>query len=517
MTHREDTVRGLVRWLLLGALAAVAPCVAVAPAHAGVISMAVEWLRQQVEENPDDPHLHRALARGLSNVGDTAGAAAEWGIIASRWPASRQDVYFELGRACYAAGDDAGAVSAFEQAAARDPTSGPIQLWLGLALRRVARRAEADTALARAAERSPELRQEALLLRGVDRLERGDASGGERLLSEAIELDPTTETARRARLLLPRRATLSSERSFSLFGHVGSEFDSNVTLDSGLDLSRGTADRDDLRAVFGAGGVWRPWQGERGSFALGYRYDGSAHTDRLDYDLQGHLGFGSLLWAVNDRVALRLDGLFSHLRLGDARYLQTRTIRPSVFVGLGDTLGVSRLYADAERRSDFEEPTLASLDQDGFAWSAGLEHTVPFPGWSGGTVTLGGRFSRFDASAGVDLFGFEAAYDNDRWDAGVVVTLPLRFETALVASASVGFERYANANVIDFLTDDGIGDATASRRRDVVAEYALTLSRPLLENLHLDVSYRLTDRASNVDLYAYDRHVMGVVLRFATD
>ena len=132
-------------------------------------------------------------------------------------------------------------------------------------------------------------------------------------------------------------------------------------------------------------------------------------------------------------------------------------------------------------------------------------------------MTFGGRFSRFDASAGRDLFGFGAAYDNDRWDAGIVVALPLGFETSLVASASFGFEHYQHANVIDFLTDDGVGDATANRRRDVVAEYALTLSRPLREHLYLDLSYRVTDRKSNVDLYSYDRQVVGVMLRFATD
>ncbi len=495
------------------AIAALAPSRA-APAPQ-VTSLAVEWIRQQVASNPDDPHLHRALARGLSQAGDDAGAAAEWKRIAARWPEIRDDVFVELGRACHAAGDDACAQAAFEQAASRDPASGLVQLWLGLSLRRLGRSEEADRAFTRAAELAPALQQETLLLRGTEHLAQGDSEAGERLLQQAIELDPTTETARRAQLLLPQRAPLAGESRFSLFGHVGTEYDSNLTLDSGLDLGRGTDDRDDVRGVFGAGGVVRPWQSEHGSLALGYRIDGSAHVDRLDYDLQSHLVFGSLLWSVNDRATLRLDGLFSHQRLGDARYLQTRTVRPNLFIGFGETIGVSRLYADLERRSDYEEPTLSSLDQDGLSIGGGFEHTTPLPGWNGGSVTLGGRYARFASGADRDVFRFGPAYDDTRWDAEASLALPLHFDVSLVASASFGFEHYRHANVIDFLTDDGIGDARPERRHDVVAEYAIGLSRPLREHFFLDLGYRFTKRSSNVDLYAYDRHVVGLTLRFA--
>ena len=41
-------------------------------------------------------------------------------------------------------------------------------------------------------------------------------------------------------------------------------------------------------------------------------------TDLLDYTSRDISAWLALLWRVHDRVALRLDGLFSHLRLGDA-------------------------------------------------------------------------------------------------------------------------------------------------------------------------------------------------------
>ncbi len=45
-----------------------------------------------------------------------------------------------------------------------------------------------------------------------------------------------------------------------------------------------------------------------------------------------------------------------------------------------------------------------------------------------------------------------------------------------------------------------------SRREDRIAILRLGLERPLGEHASLEVSYRVTDRDSNVDFFAYDRH-----------
>jgi len=77
-------------------------------------------------------------------------------------------------------------------------------------------------------------------------------------------------------------------------------------------------------------------------------------------------------------------------------------------------------------------------------------------------------------------------------------------------------EAYANLNLIDALTDDGIGTATPSRRRDGIWETRLRIARPLTRFLDLELSAGYLDRHSNVDLYDYDRWVSGLAFRVHT-
>ena len=94
------------------------------------------------------------------------------------------------------------------------------------------------------------------------------------------------------------------------------------------------------------------------------------------------------------------------------------------------------------------------------------------------------------------------------------IALPWRF------SADWGFsylrEQYANANLIDALTDDGIGTLTPSKRHDNVWETRLRIARPLTRFMDVELSAGYLDRASNVDVYHYDRWVSGLAFRVHT-
>ena len=476
----------------------------------------VSRLRALAAEHPDDPDLQWALARAESATDPAAGADRVEAYVA-RWPDRRDDAWLELGKLRAAAGQDERALAAFDRAAAQAPDSGVVQLHRGLALRRLGRLDEANQALARAAELEPALRQESLLLRGADELAAGRRDAGVALLDAAISVDPSSEGARRARILLPRDRTATPSR-IGLFAQSGVEYDSNVTLDNKLHLQTATHDPDDVAGIWSAGGTFRVLGNERASFTLGYRYDGSAYTELTDYNVQGHLGVASVAWRALDRVTLRLDGTFSHLRLGDARYAESRALRPAVFFALGEQAGVSSVYGQWERVSYFDEPTLSSLDQDGRWLALGVEHTLPLPGLPGALATFGGRFANLDTGASRDLLGFESAYDQNVWTGSVALSVPLFWRTTLGVAGSLSLERYDNPNVVDFLTgDNGFLDPTPERRRDRVWQYGATLSRPLYRRIWVDLQWRATNRISNVPLYAYDRNVVALMFRFQTD
>jgi hypothetical protein len=63
------------------------------------------------------------------------------------------------------------------------------------------------------------------------------------------------------------------------------------------------------------------------------------------------------------------------------------------------------------------------------------------------------------------------------------------------------------------LTDNGVGTLTPRIRRDDVWRVSLSLIRPVTRFADLQLRVYYSDRASNVDLYAYDRWITGVYVR----
>ena len=150
--------------------------------------------------------------------------------------------------------------------------------------------------------------------------------------------------------------------------------------------------------------------------------------------------------------------------------------------------------------------------------------TILIWGCTGAAAAIVGPSVRASAATaraprGSDLVlrpGGRQAYDRDEWSAGLRFHVPLVY--AIAADTRVGFdaERYDNPNLIDGLTDGGVGRPDPRRRRDDVWSVGASLTRPVGRFTELELSWGFTDRASNVDLYAYDRHVVGLTVRVQT-
>ena len=470
---------------------------------------------QAAADHADDPDLAWAAAMAHLRAGDPS-AADRLAAFQARWPGLRPDGDFELGMALAAAGRDAEALAAFDRALALDPGSAPAELHRALVLRRLGRSDEADAALQRAAALAPELTPETLLLRGISHLRSGDKEGATRLLHTAIELQPTGEAATRARALLPEPIVAPAGRWFSLMARSGIEYDSNVTLDSGLPIVGQGQDRADGSSVFGAGVVLRPLRSERFDLSLGYRFDGSLHLNLTDYDLLNHLAYLSMLWRTTSRIALRFDGVYDRSMLGGSNYGESYLARPNFFYSWGER-GVTRVYADIAHQSYFQAPALSSLDRDGNEYGLGVEHSFAVPRWRAALLTVGTRTSRFDSEANRDVLGFEGAYDFMRYEGNLALRAPMFWNMWGTAAVSLANEHYDNRNVIDFLTDNGHGDPSPSPRRDWIAEAAISVVRPVTRRIDAEFAWHYTHRDSNVDAYAYDRNVVGLYFTVHSD
>jgi tetratricopeptide (TPR) repeat protein len=476
---------------------------------------AIARLAEAVASHPDDPDLLFALARELAASDRKAEAVLRLETLVERWPAFRAEAPLLLGRLHRELGDPDRAVPALERALVLDPDSGAAHLLLGLCLQELGREGEAEPHFEAAAERSPELRGEAWLLAGLSRLERGDRSGGDELLARVIADDPESESARSARLVLEgvgrRRGRLH------LHAYAGVEYDSNVTLDSGDDFTGLPLDQSDVGFVWGSAVSYDLVRADRGGVSVGALYDQSAHLELDEWDMQQFGGVVSSGLRLGERLASRLDGRVAYALRDSDPYLLSGGLRPSLIATLGERAGWLRAFAGTDWYEYDETPFTPALERDGFAWGGGLEHVLPIPRLRSAAVSLRGTWQRYESQAERDeLLGFEGDYDHDAWGAAARVYVPLPWRFSAEWGVAYQREAYAHPNLIDALTDEGVGTATPSRRRDRSWETALRLSRPVSRFLDVEGSAGYFDQHSNVDVYDYDRWVTGLLVRVHT-
>jgi tetratricopeptide (TPR) repeat protein len=489
-----------------------------ASAHANARAVAsdeIERLAQAVASHPDDPDLLFALAQRLAADARDEAAVEKLKTLVARWPDHRPEASLLLGRLLYGLGRAEEAVPHLERATALDPESGPAELFLGLALQASGRGGEAEAHFERAALDTPELRAEAWLLAGLAKLERGDRPGGDELLSRAIGADPEGESARSARLVLDGGGAQPSRFHVQAYG--GFEYDSNATLDSGDDFTGLPADQSDASFAWGTAVSVAALRGERFGVAIGGVYDQTAHLELHDWDLQQFGGALAAGWQVTERLSLRLDARLANARLDGDPYLLSGGLFPSLVLGLGPRAGWLRAFGDTSWYGYDETPISPALERDGFAFGSGLEHGFRVPGLRDTVFTWFGSWGRFDSEASRDeSLGFEGDYDRTSYGGGARVSTLLPWRIAMHFGFAFVRERYANRNLIDYLTDDGVGTATPSRRRDGVWDVRLRVVRPVTRFIDLEISTRYSDHASNVDLYDYDRFVSGLAVRIHT-
>ncbi len=498
--------------IALGSIALV--MLAASPAAASAPETPLEAFEAAVEDHPADPDLSWGLVRTIAETGDLSRAIPRLREHLARWPERPPGAWLVLGRWLQQQQRDEEALAAFAEALARDPGSGVAHLHAGLSAKRLGR-AEEAAAHFDVARRQPGLEAEAGLMAGLARLDLGDEQGARHVLGEVVAGHRESEAARAARLVL-QGSTAPRAPFLSLDAYGGVQFDSNVTLESGVDLPGASSDQDDVRFQFGAGATLRPLRGERVGVDVGLRYDQTNHVDFDEYDTRRVLGLVGGRYRMTRRTALRIDGWVGYTTLDDEPFLLEASLRPSFLVDLGPPAGLVRLHAVGTRSEYDEEPIFASLERDGWSYGVGLEHIVALPLREGAWTAWGGGYTRFDTEAETDLLGFDGAFDRHEGSAQVRLHVPLVY--AVAADLRVGFdaERYDNRNLIDGLTDGGVGRPDPRRRRDDVWNVGAVLTRPLGRFTEVEVAWGFTDRASNVDLYAYDRHVVGLTVRVQT-
>jgi len=474
----------------------------------------IDRLREAVARHPDDPDLAWALARHLADTAPASEAVEALEALVVRWPGNAE-ARLRLGRLLAALGRHADAVVQLAEAVALAPQSGAARVHLGLSLDAVGRFDEADAQLVRAAELDPSLRAETLLLRGVSRIERGDEEEGIRLLEEAIELDPLGDVAEVARLLLAA-ATRPEPPRVRAQAYGGMDYDSNVTLDSGTTPALAT-DRSDGAAVWGAMLSGDVLTGDDHVLTLGARYHERSYLALDAYDERTFMGVLSGQLRMGDRLAARITALGAYVTLGDAPFLGQARLQPELLVWLGEGAGVLQVGPFVEGDFYDDEPLFSSLERDAVAFGGIARHLFSLPGWEAAQGAWGLRYERVVTAAERDVLGFEGDYDRHHFGGDVEVDLPLPWKTTAALELGVAGQIYDNDSLLDYLAQlDAYGVAERRPRRDVLLETGVGLIRPVHGHVDVEVRWRFQQRFSNTEVFGYERHVVGALVRLRT-
>lgn len=486
-------------------------------ARAGEPDAALARIESALAIHPDDPDLAWARARTLARAGRSAEAVEATRRFSTRWPAHRPSARVEVARTLLDQGAPRDADRLLVETLQRDPDSGVAHFYRGLALRADLSLEEADHELQQAARLEPTLLADTLLVRALIQLDLARDEQAISLLQEILRVDPTSDTAVRARLLLREREIAVGRRRLRGEARIGFEWDQNVTLE-GAESETRPSDRDDLRGIWGAGISGQPWLSERGSLLLGYRYDQTYHLDLREFDMIQNAVFASLSVlpseALRDRLALRFDA-FGYDTLQDCDHaLGGASFRPSLLWSIGPRAGVTRLFGAFEVAEFDGTPISDAWERDSLAVGLGIDQTVPLPQpLQGSWVALSFAWLRTITEAGTSGGddGFDGDFDADGMRVRALGTVALPWSLRAQIEASYARDQYLNDNSANWFTT---GDLRA-RRDDVIAG-RVSFSRPILPFTRLEIYWRGTRRASNVSIYDYDKNLVGLLFHVAS-
>ncbi|MEJ5331095.1 MAG: tetratricopeptide repeat protein [Desulfobaccales bacterium] len=382
--------------------------------------------------------------------------------------------------------------------AARGYRPGPTQYLLGLAAVKERRYAEAAGHFRQAA-RDPALAQEAALQEALALAAGRRLRQAESRLQETARLDPLTLSGAMAQSLLhawePR---LPEARRFRMHVAAGFAYDSNVTLQPGAAAA--------AQQVSGQGDVFYhhlatleynllpsgPW-----SLWASYNFYQTLHRRLTRYDVISHT-FGLTPAYVWPMTRLWLPFYFSYVDIGSDKYSTAFQATPTLLhlltpkVGLEAGLRLARLY--------YWFPVFQPQDDRSgrqIGTSAGVYY---FLADGQGFMLL--RFS-YD----------HVATAGDNWDRNAYrLTLgaryPLTDRLALRGLAEISWQPYVHTWVGDNFA------ASNPRRRDTIYTVGAEASYRLWRGLEAVASYYFIRDDSNIALYDYRRHLVGLQLGY---
>jgi tetratricopeptide (TPR) repeat protein len=488
----------------------------------------LERARELAPRDADLALLQGECAIRLGRYGEAIDALLAARAIDPR----RGDVAFQLAVARYHQGDLAGAETALADAEALGAAGAEVELYRGFLL---LQRAEEPGAAAAALERARALGGNAVepvasYYAGIALAAAEDRAAAREALRRVVAEWPGTEWAREAERTLAKLAGGAPRRWLSL--RAGYEYDDNVVLlGSGVALPTEISSQRDERAAWLLQAGAELFQSGPWSAGAAISYEGWLHGDLSAFDLhypslvtwldrrlaEGTTARVSLdadyAWVDNDpfytsqgvgAALFQRVGRFGTAEVG-ARYWRQNYLFPNDDVPDGPgTPGDPCLDEDDAfcGPPGIDEAQERNRDGDGF--TLGVLHTFPLL-WERAQLRAGYRYHHFGAR------GSEYSYDAHELLADAAIRLPLELELRL----AVSWVDQPYRNPSTFPDPDDIAGGveyplSGSRRDDSFLETEVAIARPIGRHLTLSAAWRYQRSRSNVEVFDYERNVLGV-------
>jgi tetratricopeptide (TPR) repeat protein len=425
--------------------------------------------------------------------------------------------------------DEFDAASAeLDRAEKENPDDARTQLYRGLVLSHQAKQREAAVAFERAGGLDPSLAGIAGLYAGRSYAAAQERDQARAALERARAASPDSEWGRTATQELDNLEA-PNRRHVWAKARVGVEHDSNVTLvnDARLDAItisnsgvRNAHEQNDTLAVFGAETGMEFLRDESQSLGASIGYDGNAHDNVHELDLQYPWATFWYDRRLSDNTWLRLQPFGGYAWLETDPFVAHGGGTATLSHAFGNRV-VGQIY-DRINYNDFHygiepDPVIASFGTGGLAVAQqfthfrnrdGLENEVGVEGRFAavpGSTSLraGSAFQRYWAE------GRDWSLNASRTWLGATQALPWKFVFEVVGSYT--YQRYDHrSSYVDngpeltrYLAGGG------PERRDDIWDVQGELRYPITDWLQVSARGQYTDNESNVRVFDYDRWIAG--------
>ena len=506
----------------IAAAAGLAACFAAAPgslcrsAESDAVTPALARIQAAAAAHPEDPDLAWVLARQLAREGRGQAAVDTTRRFLASWPDRRPEARIEIARSLLECGAAAEAEALLDEEVRTTPSSGTAHFYRGMAMRASHAPDAANREFQAAALLEPALRSETLLVRALLAFDRGRDEEAVSLLQELLRIDPTSDTAVRARLLLRDHEVAHGSQRLRADALAGFEWDQNVTLE-GAESETDPSDREDFRGVWGIGLSGQPLLAERAGLLLGYRYDQTQQVELEDFNMIQNALFASLSLqpseALKNRLALRLDSQAYDTLQNFDHALAGGSIRPNLLWAFGPRAGVLRLFGTFEFAQFDQHPFISAQERDSVSGGLGIEQLVPLPP-RGASIAVSASWLRSITEAEPDgtAVSFDGDFDYDSFRLRAVGRAVLPGEIQVQVDAVYSHDRYLNDNYTPWLNT-----LESEPREDDIVAGRIALTRAIARFTRLELYWRGAWRSSNVGPFDYDKQIVGLLVHVASD